>query len=91
MRDRLATAERALWQYGREVVGGIADYIEAAGFAGDDRRRHGETAIARIGEAITEVRGIDLRFKGTWGAYDLEWARDNWLAALRRRFGGLKT
>ena len=86
-RDRLTTAQRALWQYGREVVDGIADYIEAAGLAGDGRRLRGVAAITRIGAAITHVRGIDLPLKGTWGAYDIEWVRDRWLAALRRRFG----
>jgi uncharacterized protein DUF4838 len=89
-RGELTTAERALWQYGREVVDGIAAYIEAAGLAGDERRRRGEAAIGRIGAAITQVRGIDLPLKGTWGAYDLEWARESWLASLRRRFGDIE-
>ena len=48
--------------------------------------RRGEIAISRIGAAIMQVRGIDLRLKGTWGAYDLEWVREIGLAALRRRF-----
>ena len=89
-RDDLTPAERAIWQYGREVVQGIADYIEAAGLAGDERRRGGEAAVGRIGDAITHVRGIDLALKGTWGAYDLESVRDIWLTALRRRFGDLQ-
>jgi hypothetical protein len=89
-RDELTTAEHALWQYGREVVDGISDYIEAAGLAGADRRRRGEIAIDRIGAAITQVRGIDLRLKGTWGAYGIEGMRDLWLAALRRRFGDVQ-
>ena len=89
VRDDLTRAERGIWRYGRDITSGIADYIEAAGLAGDERRRGGEAAINRIGEAIAHVRGIDLALKGTWGAYDIEWVRDLWLAALRRRFGDL--
>jgi hypothetical protein len=89
VRDELTAAERALWQYSREVIDGIADYIEAASLSGGERRRHGERAIAAIGQAIEHVRGIDLSLKGTWGAYDLEWVRDLGLRALRRRFRGL--
>ena len=85
--DNLTAAERSIWQYGGEVVHGIADYIEAAGSSGDERRRDGEAAIERIGEAIAHVREIDLGLKGTWGAYDIERVRENWLAGLRRRFG----
>lgn len=85
-RDQLTTAERALWQYGREVVDGIADYIEAAAATGNDRHRLGDAAINKIAGAITHVRDIDLPLKGTWGAYDIEWVRDIWLTALRRRF-----
>jgi hypothetical protein len=89
--DELTVAECALWQYGREVIDGIADYIEAASFSGDERHRLGERAIAAIGHAIEHVRGIDLSLKGTWGAYDLEWTRDLGLTVLRRRFGGFDT
>jgi Domain of unknown function (DUF4838) len=89
-RDQLIVAERALWQYGREVVDGIANYIEAAALSGDDRRRCGSQAIDRIGDAVTHVRGIDLPLKGTWGAYDIEWVRNIWMTALRRRFGDLE-
>ncbi len=85
--DNLTAAERSIWQYGREVVHGIAGYIEAAGSSGDERRRGGEAAIERIGEAIAHAREIDLALKGTWGAYDIERVRENWLAGLRRRFG----
>jgi hypothetical protein len=91
VRDELTLAERAIWQYGREVVHGIADYIEAASFDGDERRRRGKRAIAVIGEAIAHLRGIDLPLKGTWGAYDIEWVREIWLTALRRRFGEVET
>jgi uncharacterized protein DUF4838 len=90
VRDDLTTAERAIWRYGREVVDGIADYIEGAGSTGDGRRARGEAAITRIGAATTHVRGIDQPLKGTWGAYDLESARELWLAALRRRFGDVQ-
>jgi hypothetical protein len=38
----------------------------------------GEAAITRIGAATTHVRGIDQPLKGTWGAYDLESARELW-------------
>jgi hypothetical protein len=89
-RDDLTAAERAVWQYGREVVHGIADYIAAAGTADEERGARGEAAIGRIGEAIAQVRGIDLRLKGTWGACDLERVRDIWLTALRRRFGDVQ-
>lgn len=89
VRDDLTAAERAVWQYGREVVHGIADYIAAAGLAGAERGARFEAAIGRIGEAIAQVRAIDPPLKGTWGAYDIEWVRDIWLAALRRRFGAV--
>lgn len=89
-RDQFTAAERALWQYGREVVDGIADYVEAAALIGDDWRRRGSDAIDRIGEAVTHVRDIDLPLKGTWGAYDIEWVRNIWMTALRRRFGNLE-
>ncbi len=89
-RDDLTAAERAVWHYGREVVHGIADYVAAAGITGEERGARGEAAIGRIGEAITQVRGIDLPLKGTWGAYDIEWVRDRWMAVLRRRFGDLQ-
>jgi hypothetical protein len=91
VRDELTQAERAIWQYGRAVTNGIADYIEAASLSGDERRRRGERAIIVIGEAFEHVRGIDLSLKGTWGAYDLGWIRDLGLTALRRRFGSLDT
>ena len=90
-RDELTVAERAIWQYGREVVHGIADYVVAAGLIGAERRRRGDSAISRIGEAIAHVRGINLPLKGTWGAYDIEWVREIWLTALRRRFGDVET
>ena len=89
-RDDLTAAERALWQYGRQILDGIASYIEAAALDGDERRRRGEAAIGRIAGAITHMRGIDPAFKGTWGAYDIECARETALAALRRRFGDLQ-
>jgi hypothetical protein len=89
-RDDLTAAERALWQYGRHILDGIASYIEAAALDGDERRRRGEAAIGRIAGAITHMRDIDPAFKGTWGAYDIEYARETALAALRRRFGDLQ-
>ena len=89
-RDDLAAAERAIWQYGREVVHGIADYIAAAGTADAQRGVRGEAALRRISDAIVQVRGIAQPLKGTWGAYDLERVRDLWLSALRRRFGDLR-
>ena len=88
-RDTLAVAERALWQYSREVADGLAAYIEAAALTGAERRQRGAAAIDRIDAAVAHVRGIDLPFKGTWGAYDIEWVRDLWMSALRRRFGDL--
>ncbi len=88
-RDTLAVAERALWQYSREVADGLAGYIEAAALTGAERRQRGAAAISQIAAAVAHVRGIDLPLKGTWGAYDIEWVRDLWMSALRRRFGDI--
>lgn len=85
--DRLGAAERAVWQYGREVVHGLADYIAAAADRGPDRARRGDAAIARVADAVIHVRNADGRLKGTWGAHDIEWVREIWLAALLRKFG----
>ena len=84
--DRLGAAERAVWQYGREVVDGLAEYIAAAA-DGPERSRRGAAAIARIAGAVVHLRAADERLKGTWGAHDIEWLREIWLAALRRKFG----
>lgn len=85
--DRLAAAERAVWQYGREVVHGLAEYIAASADRGPDRARRGDAALARIADAVIHVRNADGRLKGTWGAHDIEWVREIWRAALRRKFG----
>jgi uncharacterized protein DUF4838 len=82
--EPLVRAESELWQYGREVLGAIADYLDARATSGAQRRTKGEDAIARIERAAEHVRAIDLGFKGTWGAYDFEWIRGLWLDGLRR-------
>jgi hypothetical protein len=82
--NRLGAAERAVWQYSREVVQGLAEYLAAAGEGAPERARRRASAIARIADAIRHVRDIDGRYKGTWGAHDFEWAREKWLAAMRR-------
>src|SRR5579885_214648 len=82
--EPLARGEHQLWRYSARVLEGIAEYLGAKECAGRDRAERGEAAIAKIAEAIEHVRAIDLEIKGTWGAYDLEWIREAWLAALRR-------
>jgi hypothetical protein len=82
--EPLAQAERQLWHYSAEVLEGLADYLAALELQGAARTTAGNTAIARVSDAIGIVRGIDLEIKGTWGAYDLEWIREIWLSALKR-------
>ncbi len=84
MADRVGAAERAVWQYSREVVEGLAEYLGAVAGSAPDRVRRGENGIARIANAAFHVRGIDERYQGTWGAYDFERVREKWLAAMRR-------
>ncbi len=80
----LARAERQLWKYSAQVLEGIVDYLGAKEFSGSERAERGEAAIKKIKDAIEIVRAIDLEVRGTWGAYDLEWIREMWLAALQR-------
>ncbi len=80
----LTEAEQALWTYGLEVLSAMGDYLRAREERGIVRRTLGESAVARIEESIEHVRAIAPEFKGTWGAYDLEWIRELWLDALRR-------
>ncbi len=80
----LVHAERDLWEYGFEVLSGIADYAGARASTGAERKEKGAAAIARIEKASDHLRGIDLAIKGTWGAYDFEMFRELWLAGLRR-------
>ena len=82
--DRFGAAARAVWHYSWEVVQGLAEYLAAASESAPERARRGEAAIARIAGAARHVREIDGRYKGTWGAHDFEWAREKWLAAMRR-------
>jgi hypothetical protein len=82
----LAAGEREVWHYGREVVSGIAEYIAAGKGEGTARRRRGEAAIERIAQAIDRLRVSAPSAGNTWGSWDLEWIREIWLAALRRRF-----
>ena len=80
----LVRAERDLWEYGFEVLSGIADYVDARAATGAKRKDTGEVAIARIEKASDHLRGIDLAIKGTWGAYDFEMFRELWIGGLRR-------
>jgi len=80
----LVRAERDLWEYGFEVLSGIADYVDAREATGAKRKDKGEAAIARIEKASDHLRGIDLAIKGTWGAYDFEMFRELWIGGLRR-------
>lgn len=83
-RDALAGAEEALWNYGLEVMSAIGDYLRAREERGIVRRTLGESAIGNIASAIEHIRSIDPAFKGTWGAYDIEWMQQLWLDGLRR-------
>lgn len=80
----LARAEQQLWTYSGQVLDGLSAYLAAKEQAGAERARMGHLAIAQIADAIEHVREIDLEIKGTWGAYDLEWIRQWWIAALKR-------
>jgi hypothetical protein len=80
----LARAEQQLWTYSAEVLDGLSAYLAAKEQTGVERARMGDAAIAQIADAIQRVREIDLEIKGTWGAYDLEWIRELWIAALKR-------
>jgi len=83
--NALSAGERAVWHYGREVVSGIAEYIAAGQGESAQRRRRGEPAIERIGHAIDHLRESAPAAGNTWACWDLEWIREVWLAALRRR------
>ena len=84
----LLKAERQLWTYSAEVLEGIVDYLDVKLGIESDRATRGEAAVRKITDAIEHVRAIDLEIRGTWGAYDLEWMREVWIARLRR---GLET
>ena len=85
--EPLVRGERQLWSYSAEVLASLVDYLAAKGSRARDRVQRGEAAIKKIAVAIEQIRAIDRRLKGTWGAYDLEWIRELWLNTLRR---GLK-
>ncbi|MFZ1888310.1 MAG: DUF4838 domain-containing protein [Candidatus Binataceae bacterium] len=80
----LARAEQQLWTYSGDVLDGLSAYLAAKEQTGTERIKMGDAAIAQIAAAIQHVREIDLEIKGTWGAYDLEWIRELWIAALKR-------
>ena len=80
----LARAEQQLWTYSGQVLDGLSAYLAAKEQTGAERIKTGDVAIAQIADAIAHVREIDLEIKGTWGAYDLEWIRELWIAALKR-------
>jgi len=83
--DGLSRFERVVWHYSREVVNGIRDYLVAAD-ADSERHRGADAAITRIAAAIDQLRAAAPGTGDTWAAFDLEWIRDIWLQALRRRF-----
>jgi len=85
--EPLVRGERQLWSYSAEVLASLVDYLAAKRSRARDRVQRGEAAIKKIAVAIEQIRAIDRRLKGTWGAYDLEWIRELWLNTLRR---GLK-
>lgn len=84
--DDLSRFERIVWHYSREVVSGIYDYLVAADVDRRERHRAADAAITRIAAAIEQLRAAAPDAHDTWAAYDLEWIRDIWLQALRRRF-----
>ena len=84
--DDLSRFERIVWHYSREVVSGIYDYLVAADVDRRERHRAADAAITRIAAAIEQLRAAAPDALDTWAAYDLEWIRDIWLQALRRRF-----
>jgi hypothetical protein len=86
--EPLARAEHQLWRYSAQVLESMVDYLGAKGSSARHRARRGDVAIKRIEQAIEQVRAIDPRLKGTWGAYDLEWIRELWLTSLRRGLEG---
>jgi hypothetical protein len=89
--DRFARAERDTWHYSREIVNGIAAYIEAAEKRGPEGLRRGDIAVKKIGDAINALRTSAPTAGDTWAAYDLEWIGDAWVKALRRRFSDTRT
>jgi hypothetical protein len=84
--SQLCQLERIVWEYSREVVSGIRDYLAAAETDGRERHRAIEAALTRIAYAIEQLRAAAPDAGDTWAAYDLEWIRDFWLQALRWRF-----
>ncbi len=82
----LAVPERDVWHYSREVVSGIADYIEAVSEHGAERHARADTAIGRIGSSLARLRASAPAIGDTWASWDLEWISENWLNAMRRRF-----
>ena len=85
-RDDLSGFERTTWHYSREVVSGIHDYLAAADAFGKERNVRADAAIERLASAIEQLRAAAPAVADTWAAYDLEWIRDIWLKALKRRF-----
>jgi hypothetical protein len=83
---QLSRLERIVWEYSREVVNGIRDYLAAAETDGRERHRAIDAALTRIAYAIEQLRAAAPAAGDTWAAYDLEWIREIWLQTLRRRF-----
>jgi hypothetical protein len=83
---QLSPFERIVWEYSREVVSGIRNYLAAAETDGRERHRAIEAALTRIAYAIEQLRAAAPDAGDTWAAYDLGWTREIWLQTLRRRF-----
>ena len=85
-REALGTFERDVWIYSRDVISGIAELIESSAETGAERGRRGGAAIKAIGDALERLHSIGPAARDTWANWDLEWMREIWLNALRRRF-----
>jgi len=83
----LLPAERQLWEYSARSLQGIGEYIQARAEIGPQQKSAGEAAIQKIDGAIEWIRATPVEQKGTWGAYDLEWIHQIWIAALRKGLG----
>jgi hypothetical protein len=83
--DRLAAGESWIWRYNLKAVKGILAYLIALEETGAGRIGDGEAALAQINDAIGAIHEIQAELRGTWGSYDIEWIRQIWIEAMRRR------
>jgi hypothetical protein len=81
--DPLIEAERRLWRYGMETLGGIGEYLEAR--ASNQPQTRGKAALDKMRGALQRMREIQADLKGTWGAFDLERFHSVWLENMRAR------